>query len=492
MTNLRYDPLIDYLKRLSAIEKTLNLLEWDMQVELPEHAHEERGYQIGTLTKIHHDMSVSSTLKRLIDEYKPQSEAEERLLSLVIKDYNRATRFPDGFDEEFALATSHATASWQAARAQNDHTIFLPDFIKLVQLFKQKAEYIGYEEHPYDALLSEFDDDLSTKKVQTIIEELRPVLKEVLKNIIHTRNFAKPFSAENLSPNTQHTFASSVIQSFGFDLLRGRQDRSMHPFTTSLGSSDVRITSHYASNSLIGIFATFHEAGHGIYDQNIGSHFSGTPLSNAASLSIHESQSRFWENLVGKSYAFWEHYFPILQQHLPEVLSSYDAKQFYREINHVSPSSIRTQADEVTYNLHIMLRTELEIKLLEGNIHPEDIQDIWSKTMNEYLGITPKDDNEGFLQDIHWASGYFGYFPTYMTGNLAASQLLHSLSQQVDFKTNLVRGDFSTIFQWLVQNVHQYGSLYGTEELLQKTTGKPLQTSYFIEYIRHKYLETVY
>lgn len=491
MTNLRHDPLIDYLKRLSAIEKTLNLLEWDMQVELPERAHDERGYQIGTLTKIHHDMSVSSTLKRLLDEYKPQSETEERLLHLAVKNYNQATRFPDGFNEEFALATSHATTSWQAARAQNDHTIFLPDFTKLVQLFRQKAEYIGYNKHPYDALLSEFDSDLSTEKIQTIIDELRPALKKILEHTINTGNFAKPLSAEDLTPETQHLFASDVIRSFGFDLLRGRQDRSMHPFTTSLGSSDIRITSHYASNSPIGIFATFHEAGHGMYDQNIGSHFSGTPLSNAASLSIHESQSRFWENMVGKSYQFWEHYFPILQQYLPEALSSYDVKQFYDEINHVSPTAIRVQADEVTYNLHIMFRTEIEIKLLEGAIKPEDIQSVWGKMMDKYLGILPKDDNEGFLQDIHWASGYFGYFPTYMTGNLAASQLFHSLSQQVDFESCLKRGDFSSILQWLIQNVHQYGSLYDTDELLRKATGKPLDASFFTDYLQHKYIETL-
>ena len=490
-TTLRHDPLIDYLKRLDALEKTINLLDWDTKVGLPDQSHQERSFQLANLTKIHHAMSVDTQLKRLLDEYKPLSSTEERLLYLARKNYNLATQFPEGFSEEFALTTSQANASWQTARAHNDHTLFLSDFVKVVQLVRQKAEYTGYTNHPYDALLSEFDEDLTTQKIQNITSTLQPALQDILKTITRDNLFTQPLPITDVSTEAQRKFASSVIQTFGFDLSRGREDDSLHPFTTTLGASDVRITSHYKESSLLGIFASFHEAGHGIYNQNIAPHFSGIPLGHATSLSIHESQSRLWENLVGKSYEFWTHYFPVLQKELPEALSSYSLDQFYHAINYVAPSTIRVEADEVTYNLHIMLRTTLEIQLVEGTLSPEDIHTAWQQAAETFLGVSPRDDNSGFLQDIHWSAGYFGYFPTYMIGNLTASQLFATITQEHDLKTHLSNGYCGELYDWLLQNVHQYGSLYTSDELLQKITHSSLKSHYFIDYLQQKYLKTL-
>lgn len=489
MAPLRPDPLINYLQRLSALADISTILDWDEKTYLPPNAQQSRTYQLATLAKLYHDEATSNTLKELLERYEPSSPLEERLLVLAKRDYDLSKELPEGFSEEMSTSISEATAAWQMARKTNDSGVFIPHFAKLVNLTKQKAAYRGFQSHPYDALLHEFDENLTTQTLTDITTTLSTQLPALLNQVAKEGKFNEKLVDGPFRISLQKKFATDVIHSFGFDSLSGRQDSSIHPFTTTLGGHDVRITSHYKKTSLLGVFATFHEAGHALYQQNIASHLLGTPLGDFTSMSIHESQSRLWERLIGHSYDFWQYRFAELQHYFPEALNGYTLDTFYQTINAIEPGLIRVEADEISYNLHILVRIELEIALFDDSLDPRDIASAWNEKMKRYLGVEPKNDNEGFLQDIHWSLGNFGYFPTYMIGNLMSTQLLQSAKKDIaHFDTQIRNNDFSPLRQWLIQNIHQYGASKTGDEIINDSTGEPLTSKYYLAYLREKYL----
>jgi carboxypeptidase Taq len=360
-----------------------------------------------------------------------------------------------------------------------------------VDLNKQYAKLFEPFDHIYDPLLDDYEPGMKTAEVKEIFEELRPQQVELLREIAEKEAIDDSFMSKYYKPEYQEIIGRDVITRFGYDWKRGRLDVAAHPFTTGFGLGDVRITTRYLENDAgSALFSTMHEAGHALYEQGVDKKYQRHPLSGAASLAIHESQSRLWENLVGRSKEFWSFFYPSMQMLFPENLANVSLNDFYRGINKVEPSLIRVEADEATYNMHIMLRLEIEIGLMEDTIQVKDLPEIWNSRMEEYLGVTPPDDAQGVLQDIHWSGGMIGYFPTYALGNLASVQLWDKMVEQhPNIPDEVAQGKFETILGWMREHVHRYGSKYEPQEIMLKATGSKITPEPYMKYLRTKYSE---
>jgi carboxypeptidase Taq len=494
----RLGKLRPLIGRIYDITAAASVLEWDQQTYMPPEGAEGRAQQVATLRQIAHELNVSdeygealNLAQEAVRDLDPDSD-QARLVKRVTREFEKKRRVAAEWVGEFSQTTARGIQVWQQARAQADFSLFKPLLEKIVGLRAQYADFFAPYDFVYDPLLDDFEPDLKTAVVRQVFDELRPAQVELIRAIAEKgTSIDDSLLHEHYDPRMQWEFGIEVIKRFGYDFSRGRQDKSAHPFTTAFSGGDVRITTRIYPDFLpSAMFSTMHEAGHGLYEQGVKADFERTPLMDGASLAIHESQSRMWENLVGRGLPFWKAFFPRLQEYFPQQLGDQDVQDFYRMINKVEPSFIRVEADEATYNLHIMLRFDLEIALLQGELVVDDLPAAWNAKMEEYLGITPPDDARGALQDIHWASGILGYFPTYALGNLVASQLWVRILENIpDLHTQIAAGSFTELLAWLREHIHQYGAKFGPLELLERVTGEKLNSAPYLCYLREKYGE---
>jgi carboxypeptidase Taq len=362
---------------------------------------------------------------------------------------------------------------------------------ELVQLNIEKAERYGYEEHIYDALLDQFEPFMKTREVERVFDGLRDSLVDLVRRISEAPQVDDVFLHHSYPAERQELLGNEFLNALGYEFNRGRLDVSAHPFTTTLGPNDVRITTRYHEDLFASaVFSTIHEAGHALYELGVDPKYHNTLLATGTSLGIHESQSRLWENMVGRSREFWSHWFPRVKELFPEQLSGVEKEQFYRAINRVEPSLIRIEADEVTYSLHVILRFQLEVKLMTGELEVKDLPEAWNTTMEELLGITPPSDAKGVLQDVHWSMGAIGYFPTYALGNLYGAQFLRTMLREIpDVYDKVAAGEFAPILSWLRERIHCHGAAKTPKELITEVTGEELDPEYFVRYLESKYGE---
>ncbi len=474
------------------------LLDWDMQTKMPEGASESRARHQSTLSKLIHEMFTADETGKLLDESAVETKSaafdsfEASYYRVARRDYDRAKKLPADLVAEITRVASLAHNIWAKARQENDFKSFAPTLEKVVELKIKAAECLGYTDHIYDALLDEYEPGLKTADVATLFDGLRKDLVPLLKAIAERVSMVDDSVLhQDYDEERQREFGEEVIKDFGFDFHRGRQDRTVHPFCTNFSINDVRITTRYDPKWLNpALFGTLHETGHALYELNVDQSLEGTMLAGGTSLGVHESQSRLWENIVGRSRGFWQHYFPKLQKYFPKQLGNVDVEAFYRAINRVEPSFIRVEADEATYNMHVMIRFELEADLMAQKIKVKDLPEAWNAKSKEYLGIVPPTDTLGVLQDVHWSMGGIGYFPTYSIGTILSAQLYDkAVATHPQIPAELGQGKFDTLRNWLRDNVYQHGRKYEPKELIQRATGEPMQTRSYINYLRKKFGE---
>jgi carboxypeptidase Taq len=489
--------LREILGEISDLGYASSLLGWDQQTYMPTAAAGERGYQFATLARLMHQRTTApetgqllEALNKQVDELDPTSD-DAALIRFSYHEYQKRTRVPEQLVMDTAQVTSSAHEAWVRARRASDFSIFLPVLERVIDLRRQYARCFEPYDHIYDPLLDDFERGMKTTDVQAIFNELRPQQVALIKAISERPQIDDSFLRKEYPEQQQWDFGVEVITRFGYDWQRGRQDRSAHPFTTSISIDDVRITTRFDPRwPGTALFGTMHEAGHALYELGVDHSLSRTPLANGASLALHESQSRMWENLVGRSLPFWKYFYPRLQQAFPEQLGSVALEDFYRGINRVQPTMIRVEADEATYNMHIMLRLELEIALMEGSLAAKDLPEAWNSRMQDYLGITPKNDAEGVLQDIHWSSGLIGYFPTYALGNLVSVQLWERINQDMpDLADQIEHGEFSALLSWLREKIHRHGAKFEPQVLVEQVTGSKIDPKPYIRYLQAKYAQ---
>jgi carboxypeptidase Taq len=494
-----YEEKFDQLKEIIAEVADLNaaqaLLGWDQQVNMPPGGAEGRGYALGTLGRLAHVRFTSPEVGQLLDELQPYAADQDpdsdfvRTLKVTRRHYDKQTKVPPEWVVEFAQLTTQAHQVWAKARAGNDFASFQPLLEKLVDLRRRYADYFAPYEHVYDPLLDDFEPGLKTADVKQIFETLRPQQVALIKAIAGSPQVDASFLYQPFDEQKQWDLGVELLTRIGYDWNRSRQDKAPHPFTSNSGSWDVRITTRVDPNYLgSALFATLHEAGHAMYELGVDPALNRTALSGGTSLAVHESQSRMWENLVGRSLPFWEGFYPLLQQYFPEQFNSVPLEAFYKGINRVQPSLIRVEADEATYNLHIMLRLEIEIALLEGKLAVKDLPEVWDARMQEYLGLTPPDDSTGVLQDVHWSGGMIGYFSTYSLGNLVSAQLWEVINRDIpDLPEQIRSGKFDALHGWLVEKVHRHGSRFEPQELVQRVTGSKIDPAPYLRYLQNKF-----
>jgi Zn-dependent carboxypeptidase len=426
----------------------------------------------------------------LAEQMDPESD-DACLILRVFHDYEKQTKVPTKMVAEFAQASTLAEVAWEHARAEDNFKLFQADLERLVELRREYAGFFKPFAHVYDPLLDDFEPGLTTKDVQDIFGKLRPQQVALLKAIAEKPQIDNSFLHVNYPEKGQWDFGVDVITRFGFDWNRGRQDKSVHPFTTSFGIGDVRITTRFdPEHAESALFSTMHEGGHALYEQGIAQSLDRYPLANGASMAVHESQSRLWENIVGRSKAFWKFFYPHLQKAFPTQLAGVSLEQYYRGINKVEPSFIRTEADEATYNLHIMLRMEIEIALMEGTLAVKDLPEAWNARMKDYLGIVPPNNRLGVLQDVHWSSGLMGYFPTYALGNLISAQLWEKIQFDLpNIESQIEAGQFAELLNWLRQNIHRHGAKFEPQVLVKRVTGSTITPEPYMRYLTKKYSE---
>jgi len=468
---------------------------------MPPGGAEARADQLATLRGLSHDQFISPKMENLLsqwldlktgallenaDAWDLQSKA---LLREIWKDYSKAKKLPSDFVKRMEKETSLALQIWVEARRKNDFSIFKPNLSTILKLKKEEAGYLGFTESPYDALLDTYEPGAKASQITPLFKSLKERILPLLERV---RQAAHPPHDDILfvhyPPERQLDFGHKVLKAMGYDLSRGRQDLSPHPFTTSFHPTDVRITTRvFEKNLPSALFGSIHEGGHALYDQGLDPKFFGTPLGESLSLGIHESQSRLWENCVGRSKSFWKYFYPHLQKTFPEQLSTINLETFYGAINRIKPSLIRVEADELTYNLHIMLRFEIEKELIEETLMVEDIPSAWNSLMQIYLGIVPEKESDGPLQDIHWAHGSFGYFPTYTLGNLYSVQFFNQAKKELpDLLDQIEKGNLLPLKEWLNQKIHCWGRTFSSEELVKRVTGESLNPNHFIQYLEDK------
>jgi carboxypeptidase Taq len=478
------------------LEAAGGVLGWDQQTYMPPGGAQGRAMQLATLGRLAHQQLVSDEMGAALVAAESEVEGldpdsnEVRMVRKARRDFDKARKVPSEWVAEFRRVTALAHQVWERARAGSDFSQFQAPLEEIVQLRRDYAEFFAPFDHVYDPLLDDFEPGMKTTEVKAVFGELRPeqilLVQEIVDrgtpvddSVVHQR----------FDEQKQRDFGMEVARALGYDFDRGRQDKSVHPFTSGFGTGDVRITTRFDQGFLnTALFGTMHEAGHAMYEQGVNPEFDRTPLGITASLAVHESQSRMWENLVGRSRAFWVGFYRRLQEVFPDQLGSVELETFYRAINKVEPSLIRVEADEATYNLHIMLRFELEIELMEGALEVADLPEAWNSRFQEFLGMVPPDDAKGVLQDIHWSAGMFGYFPTYALGNLLAAQLWDKIVEDVPgLETKIGQMEFGDLLGWLRENVHRHGSKFEPVELLTTVTGSGLTAEPYLRYLREKF-----
>ena len=473
------------MQTIADIRYSSAVLQWDQETYLPPKGAAFRGRQIATLAGLAHSMFTEEKFGSLLVTLDKSNDIEALQLKnvqLTLEDYSRQKKLSSEFVTKLTETINRSFHKWIEARRENRFEIFAPVLSELVELKRREADMLGYADHPYDALLNEFDRGSTVKQIDRVFEEILPSLKDLLERILARPQAEDKFLKQAFDSKQQWAFGMQLLKDLGFDFEAGRQDLSEHPFTTNFNSRDVRITTRIDEADLSNMtWSCIHELGHALYEQGLPEEQYGLPLGEPASLSVHESQSRLWENHIGRSLAFCEKYLPLIKEHFPGKLDNIGAEQFYAAINKVQPSLIRTEADELTYHFHVMIRYELEKKLIGGSLETRDIPAFWNERYKFLLGVDVPDDKRGCLQDVHWSHGSFGYFPTYSLGSFYAAQFYRIAGGDNNSY------DPESVLRWLRKNVHAHGRRYTSEELCREITGESLDTRYFLEYLLDKY-----
>ena len=489
--------LKELLGEVSDINRAASVLSWDQQVNMPPGGGEARGQQLATLGKIAQEKFTSDEVGKLLEDLKQEFVGAEpasddaAMIRVAGRNYDKAKRVPPEFVSEQAIAATKGFEAWVAARSKSDFSIFRPHLERNVELVEKYISFFPPSDHPYDTLLDDYEPGMKTAEVKAIFDGLRPKQVKLIRAIKEGKQVKDDFLHIKYNEKKLWDFGVDVITQYGYEWSRGRQDKAPHPFETTFSVNDVRITTRFEpENPMATLFSTFHESGHAMYEQGINPKYERTALSGGTSLAIHESQSRMWENLVGRSLPFWEHFFPALKKTFPSQLEGVSLKSFYKAINKVEPSLIRVNADEATYNLHIMLRLEMEIGMVEGTMPIKDLPEIWNTKMQEYLGVVPPNDARGVLQDIHWSYGSIGYFSTYALGNLVSAQLWEKINKDIRNLDDQIRaGNFSELLRWLREKIHRHGHKYDPQDLVQNVTGSKITPEPYVRYLTKKYSE---
>ncbi|OGN00476.1 MAG: hypothetical protein A3B91_04315 [Candidatus Yanofskybacteria bacterium RIFCSPHIGHO2_02_FULL_41_29] len=486
------------LLELAHLGTSIGVLEWDRQVNMPPGGSGARAETLAYLAGLWHKKFTSPEFFKLVNGLMAEVDAgtlnsqELCIVKETWRDLERRRKLPTEFIEKITKVTSEANDVWAVAKKASDFKKFQPYLEKIITLKRRQASLLGFKKSPYDALLDGYEPGMTSDEVSIIFKELRDFLVPFIGKIKNSKTSINPdILRGDFSIREQEKFIKSVAKKIGYDFNTGRLDISSHPFSTSFHPTDARITTRYREDDLFySLGSVVHEAGHAMYEQGLLKEHFGTPLAESRSLGIHESQSRIWENLVGKSRSFWKYFYPHLQKEFPKPFTEVSFENFYRAINCVKPSLVRTEADEVTYNLHVILRFEIEKELIEGTLEVADLPKIWNSKIKEYFGLKVPNDRLGVLQDTHWSGGSFGYFPTYALGNLYSVQLYESAKRSIsgleEYKS---RGNFKPFRDWLRKNIHIHGKLYSADELVKKATGEPLTPKYWMDYIKNKFSE---
>ena len=493
-----YEQLVRRMKEIALLGNTAGVLGWDQEVYMPGAGGPYRAEQMSLLAGMCHQKFTDPQ----VGEWLASAESSKALVSDALSDssvnlrewrhsYDRSTKLPQKLVEEMARVTSNAQVEWVEARKENNFSRFQPWLEKIIALVQEQTKCYGFKDHPYDALLEDYEPGLTSAQLNQLFPPLKKSLSEMVSKITSSKRQPDlSILKRKLAVPAQQDFCRKLAGAIGFDFGKGRIDVSAHPFTTGLGPSDTRITTRFEeANFENSFFSTLHEAGHGIYDQNLpgGAHY-GTPRASAVSLGIHESQSRLWENLVGRGLPFWEYFFPELKKSFPGTFDDISLEAFYFAINHSAPSFIRTESDEVTYNLHVCLRFDIEAAVIGGSLKAGDIPAVWNESMKKYFGIVPPTDSLGCLQDVHWSHGSFGYFPTYTLGNLYSAQFFDAANRDSGgLEPGFKKGNFAPLKKWLNEKIHSQGQRYRAGDLCRKITGKELSSDYFLDYLGKKF-----
>lgn len=491
-----YQELIQRTKAVAVLGSCASLLDWDQRTYMPPHGTAHRAEQLALLAGLIHQKATAPEIGALLGEVEGRPLVANAGADAAVnvreirRVYDRATKLPQSLVEELARTTALANDVWVEARKASDFPRFLPWLEKIVGLKRQAADCLGYTATPYDALLEDYEPGETTAHLTEVLDALRKDLVPLVEAVVGSGRQPDTSVLEREFPVvTQEAFGRAAAEAIGFDFAAGRLDVTAHPFCTGIGPGDTRLTTRYDPHGFgEAFFGVLHETGHGLYDQGLDPAHSGTPRGEAVSLGIHESQSRLWENFVGRSLAFWKHFFPKAQQAFPAALGDVGLDRFYFAVNDVRPSFIRTESDEATYNLHILLRFELEQALIRGDLAPADVPGAWNETFRRLLGLAVPDDARGCLQDTHWSGGGIGYFPTYTLGNLYAAQFFARARADLgDLDAQFARGEFAPLLGWLREKIHRQGQRLRAGDLVVAVTGAPLNHRYLIEHLRAKF-----
>ncbi len=488
----KYEDYKKHMQRLADVRNALAVLQWDQETYLPVKGADFRARQIATLSELAHDLATSSTLGEMLGNLQDVSglaPAAQKNISLTREDFDKQKKYSGAFVRLMSETISKSFGAWIDAKKANRFALFERDLDALVILKKEETAMLGYEAHPYDALLNEYEKDCTVALLDKTFNGVAPRLRALLGKIQKAAPVRDEFIYKHYPKQQQWDFGMKIIRDLGFDFEAGRQDISEHPFTTSFNKDDVRITTRINESDFNSMtWSCIHETGHALYEQGLEGSEYGLPSGEYASLGIHESQSRLWENHVGRSYAFWQFHYPSLQAVFPGPLQEIPLETFYRGINQVKPSLIRTEADELTYHFHVMIRYDIEKQIIEGNLRTADIPARWNELYKTYLGVDVPDDARGCLQDVHWSHGSFGYFPTYSLGSFYAAQFFRSAGKAIPaLEKNMASGNTSDLLAWLREHIHREGRLYASEAICHKATGENLNIDYFMEYVQDKY-----
>ena len=488
-----YDELLERLRDIDLIGQIGGLVSWDQEVLMPPKAAGLRAEQLAWISKTGHQRLTNPRIGELLDELEVTdglNDVQTANVRLARESYDKATKLPTEFVEEMAKHRSKAQISWSEARAKDDFSIFRDDLAKSIDLARRKADYLGYDELRYDALLDIYESGLTVARVDPLFAGLRDNVAPLIKAVVESGNRPDISWVEDNSWEQpgQEALSQGVSEAIGFDFSAGRRDASTHPFCGGPNPDDVRWTTRYSESDPFGsLYGSMHETGHGTYEQGRRRDLDFQPAGEANGLGVHESQSRLWENQIGRSREFCEWALPMWQKHFPQNMDGVDSEALWQAVNLVEPSLIRVEADEATYNMHIMIRYEIEKKLIAGDLEIDELPDAWDDMYEEFLGIRAPNRTLGVLQDIHWSMGAFGYFPTYTLGNLYSAQLLAAARKDLpDHDEQMRRGEFAPLLNWMREHVHQRGSILEPADLIEEATGSPPSPDAFVDYLKDK------
>ena len=487
-----YEQVMEIYREASDLHGAAALMGWDQETYMPPKGAATRGRQLATISGLIHERLTSDEMRGALGEARTEFLAPDQEVNVreIARDSDRAVKIPVTLVKALAETSSAAIGVWIKARQENDFPAFAPWVARLIDLQREVAEAVGYEDEPYDALLDEYEPGATTKETAAVFDSIRAPLVDLVQRIGSSGVAPRTdFLERNYPIDDQRRMGVTAAERMGFDFEAGRLDISPHPFCTHLGVHDVRLTTRYSETlPMQSFYGVIHEAGHGLYEQGHDPAHEGTPRGASVSLGIHESQSRLWENMVGRSRAFWRYFYPDFSAIFPDNAADVSEEEVYAAVNEVKPSLIRVEADEITYNLHILLRFEIERGLFTDEYAPGDLPAVWNEKMKAFLGIEPPDDKDGVLQDIHWSHGSFGYFPTYTLGNLYAAQFYRAAEGDMpDLTDQIARGELLPLRDWLRDNIHLPGMTYRAGELVEHVTGEPLTADCFLSYVRAKY-----